>query len=115
MDFAGFSWPRRLSGVDRTLRPRKRAFRKECPVLGEEPTSDVSRCQENLPKAFRDLRFLLTRYESGNDLHRAMFDAFRKVFGNRVAEHPIEMTRAVEQSGRFLSSVYEIDYRVMSR
>jgi len=25
------------------------------------------------------------------------------------------MTRAVEQSGRFLSSVYEIDYRVMTR
>jgi hypothetical protein len=25
------------------------------------------------------------------------------------------MTRAVEQSGRFLSSVYEIDYREMTR
>jgi hypothetical protein len=32
-----------------------------------------------------------------------------------VAEHPIEMTRAVEQSGRFLASVYEIDYREMTR
>jgi chromosome partitioning protein len=57
----------------------------------------------------------MTRYEPGNDLHRAMFQAFRKVFGDHVAEHPIEMTRAVEQSGRFLSSVYEIDYRVMTR
>jgi len=68
-----------------------------------------------LPKAFYDIRFLLTRYEPGNDLHRAMFDAFKKVFAGNVAEHPIEMTRAVEQSGRFLSSVYEIDYRDMTR
>ncbi|MGB7268558.1 MAG: AAA family ATPase [Albidovulum sp.] len=69
----------------------------------------------SLPKAFTDIRFLMTRYEPGNDLHRAMFEAFRKVFGSHVAEHPIEMTRAVEQSGRFLASVYEIDYRVMTR
>ena len=44
-----------------------------------------------------------------------MYDAFGKVFGERLAEHPIELTRAVEQSGRFLSSVYEIDYRNMTR
>ncbi len=68
-----------------------------------------------LPKAFHDIRFLLTRYEPGNDLHRAMREAFGKVFGDRLAEHPIEMTRAVEQSNRFLSSVYEIDYRDMTR
>ena len=68
-----------------------------------------------LPKSFADVKFLMTRYEAGNDLHRAMFEAFRKVFGDHVAEHPIEMTRAVEQSGRFLSSVYEIDYRDMTR
>ncbi|MCB5410707.1 AAA family ATPase [Pseudogemmobacter faecipullorum] len=68
-----------------------------------------------LPKAFLDLRFLMTRYEPGNELHRAMFEAFRKVFGDTVAKEPIEMTRAVEQSGRFLSSVYEIDYRSMTR
>ena len=67
------------------------------------------------PKAFLDLRFLLTRFEPGNDLHRAMFEAFGKVFGERVCTHPIELTRAVEQSGRFLSSVYEIDYRNMTR
>ncbi|MEM9763671.1 MAG: AAA family ATPase [Pseudomonadota bacterium] len=69
----------------------------------------------SLPKEFLDVRFLLTRFESGNDLHRAMFEAFRKVFGERVTEHPIEMTRAVEQSGRFLSSIYETDYRDMTR
>ncbi len=69
----------------------------------------------SLPKAFTDIRFLMTRYEPGNDLHRAMFEAFRKVFGDHVSEHPIEMTRAVEQSGRFLSPVYEIDYREMTR
>lgn len=68
-----------------------------------------------LPKAFFDVKFLMTRYEPGNDLHRAMFDAFGKVFGDALAEHPVEMTRAVEQSGRFLSSVYEIDYRDMTR
>jgi chromosome partitioning protein len=68
-----------------------------------------------LPKVFHDVRFLLTRYEPGNDLHRAMRDAFRKVFAGHVAEHPVEMTRAVEQSGRFLSSVYEMDYREMTR
>lgn len=68
-----------------------------------------------LPKAFLDVRFLLTRFESGNDLHRAMQSAFQKVFGDRVTQNPIELTRAVEQSGRFLSSVYEIDYRNMTR
>jgi chromosome partitioning protein len=68
-----------------------------------------------LPKTFLDVRFLMTRYEPGNELHRAMLEAFRKVFGDTVAKEPIEMTRAVEQSGRFLSSVYEIDYRTMTR
>jgi cellulose biosynthesis protein BcsQ len=68
-----------------------------------------------LPKVFLDVRFLLTRYETGNDLHRAMRDAFMKVFGQHMTEHPVEMTRAVEQSGRFLSSIYEIDYRDMTR
>ncbi|MFT6677083.1 MAG: cellulose biosynthesis protein BcsQ [Sulfitobacter sp.] len=68
-----------------------------------------------LPKVFADVRFLLTRFESNNDLHRAMQQAFSKVFGDRLAQHPIEMTRAVEQSGRFLSSIYETDYRDMTR
>ncbi|GLQ35818.1 chromosome partitioning protein ParA [Amylibacter marinus] len=68
-----------------------------------------------LPKVFQDIRFLVTRYEPGNELHRAMVEAFGKVFGDRLTDHPIEMTRAVEQSGRFLSSVYEIDYREMTR
>lgn len=77
---------------------------------GTFPTGKIA-----LPKVFTDIRFLMTRYEPGNELHRAMFEAFRKVFGSHVAEHPIEMTRAVEQSGRFLSSVYEIDYRDMTR
>lgn len=68
-----------------------------------------------LPKAFQDVRFLITRYEPGNDLHRAMRSAFEKVFGERLTENPIEMTRAVEQSGRFLSSIYETDYRELTR
>ncbi|WP_413717493.1 AAA family ATPase [Silicimonas sp. MF1-12-2] len=69
----------------------------------------------SLPKVFHDVRFLLTRFEANNELHRAMKSAFEKVFSDRVCEHPIEMTRAVEQSGRFLSSIYEIDYRDMTR
>lgn len=44
-----------------------------------------------------------------------MLDAFRRVWGEDVTENPIELTRAVEQSGRFLSSVYKIDYREMMR
>ncbi len=77
--------------------------------------SNVPAGTVKLPKVFQDVRFLLTRYEPNNELHRAMYSAFGKVFGDRVTEHPIEMTRAVEQSGRFLSSIYEIDYRDMTR
>ena len=77
--------------------------------------ADFPAGKSRLPKAFLDVRFLLTRYEPGNELHRAMRDAFAKVFGDRMTEHPIEHTRAVEQSGRFLSSIYEIDYRDMTR
>ncbi|WP_312527202.1 AAA family ATPase [Paracoccus sp. (in: a-proteobacteria)] len=87
-----------------------------------EALEDLSHGFENfptgkirLPKAFADIRFLMTRYEPSNELHTAMFAAFKQVFGERVAEHPVELTRAVEQSGRFLSSVYEIDYREMTR
>lgn len=68
-----------------------------------------------LPKVFQDVRFLITRYEAGNELHRAMRSAFGKVFGDRLTENAIEMTRAVEQSGRFLASIYETDYRDMTR
>lgn len=86
-----------------------------------EALEDLGRFRGAVPpgtepdKHFADIRFLLTRFEPNNDLHRAMQQAFHKVFGPQVAEHPIEMTRAVEQSGRFLSSVYEIDYRNMTR
>ena len=68
-----------------------------------------------LPKMFLDVRVLLTRFEPTNDLHLAMQSAFFRVFRDRVTEHPIELTRAVEQSGRFLCSIYEIDYRKMTR
>jgi cellulose biosynthesis protein BcsQ len=69
----------------------------------------------SLPKQFRDIRILMTRFESSNPLHNAMMDAFRNVFGADVCQHPIELTRAVEQSGRFQRSVYEQDYRQMTR
>ncbi|MGJ8611840.1 MAG: AAA family ATPase [Octadecabacter sp.] len=86
-----------------------------------EALEDLGRFKGQLPhgtgvdKAFLDLKFLLTRFEPNNELHRAMQAAFGKVFKSHLAEHPIEMTRAVEQSGRFLSSIYEIDYRQMTR
>lgn len=68
-----------------------------------------------LPKRFHDIRVLMTRYEGNNPLHTAMMEAMRNVFGADVCQHPIEMTRAVEQSGRFQMSVYEQDYRQMTR
>ena len=68
-----------------------------------------------LPKTFRDIRLLMTRFETNNPLHNAMSDAFGNVFGADVCRDPIEMTRAVEQSGRFQMSVYEQDYRQMTR
>ncbi|ABA81582.1 AAA family ATPase [Rhodobacter sphaeroides] len=68
-----------------------------------------------LPKRFVDIRVLMTRFEVANPLHVAMLQAFRNVFGADVCQHPIEMTRAVEQSGRFQMSVYEQDYREMTR
>lgn len=78
-------------------------------------SADFPAGKSRLPKEFPDIRFLLTHYEPGNDLHRAMRDAFGKVFGDRMTEHPIEHTRAVEQSGRFLASIYETDCRDMTR
>ena len=68
-----------------------------------------------LPKKFDDVRLLMTRFEASNPLHIAMMDAFRNVFGDDVCKNAIEMTRAVEQSGRFQQSVYEQDYRQMTR
>lgn len=69
----------------------------------------------SLPKRFLDMRFLMTRVDPSNDLHVAMRGAFESVFGDRLCEHPVELTRAVEQSSRFLCSIYEIDYREMTR
>lgn len=68
-----------------------------------------------LPKEFMDVRVLMTRFEATNPLHQAMSEAFQNVFGADVCRNPIEMTRAVEQSGRFQNSVYEQDYRQMTR
>ncbi|ARU03101.1 AAA family ATPase [Yoonia vestfoldensis] len=86
-----------------------------------EALEDLGRFRGRLPsgtnpeKVFAAIRFLLTRFEPNNDLHRAMQKAFEQVFKSHVTANPIEMTRAVEQSGRFLSSIYEMDYRQMTR
>lgn len=66
-------------------------------------------------KTFAALRILMTRFESGNALHQSMYDAYLKLFGEEVCRSPIELSRAVEQSGRFQMSVYEQDYRQMTR
>ena len=66
-------------------------------------------------KVFGRVRFLLTRYEGSRDLHRKMREFYGQVFGDALALHPIEMTAAVEQSGRQLKSIYEIDPRDMHR
>lgn len=66
-------------------------------------------------KNFAAIRLLMTRYEAGNDLHRSMAEAYRDLFGAVFCEHPIELSRAVEQAGRFQASVYEQDYREMTR
>lgn len=68
-----------------------------------------------LPKQFWDIKLLMTRFEASNPLHQAMVGAFRNVFGADLCQHQIEMTRAVEQSGRFQMSIYEQDYRQMTR
>ena len=68
-----------------------------------------------LSKRFLDIRILMTRFEASNPLHTAMMRAFRNVFGADVCQSPIKMTRAAEQSGRFQMSVYEQDYREMTR
>jgi len=66
-------------------------------------------------KSFDALRVLLTRYEPSNELHQSMFAAYRDLFGASVCANPIELSRAVEQAGRFQMSVYEQDYREMTR
>jgi cellulose biosynthesis protein BcsQ len=66
-------------------------------------------------KQFDAVRLLLTRFESTNELHRSMRDAYQDLFGATVCADPIELSRAVEQSGRFQMSVYEQDYREMTR
>lgn len=85
----------------------------------EDITSGFERIAQDagitLPKKFDDIRVLMTRFEASNSLHVAMMDAFKNVFGADVCQNPIEMTRAVEQSGRFQMSVYEQDYRQMTR
>lgn len=66
-------------------------------------------------KSFDALRVLLTRFEPSNELHQSMFAAYRDLFGGSVCANPIELSRAVEQAGRFQMSVYEQDYREMTR
>lgn len=68
-----------------------------------------------LPKKFAAVRFLLTKYEQHNQLHRAMLDGCPNVFDERLSPNSVKVNATVEQSGRFLKSVYEMDYRDMTR
>lgn len=86
-------------------------------ALGEiaESYAHDKKVGPQLPKNFEAVKVVLTRFEPANELHVAMQEALGKVFGDWMAEHPIELTRAVEQTGRFLRSIYEMDYRLMTR
>lgn len=86
-------------------------------ALGEiaESYGDDAQVGRRLPKDFEAVRVVLTRFEPANELHVAMKEALGRVFGEWMTSHPIEHTRAVEQTGRFLRSVYEMDYRQMTR
>jgi cellulose biosynthesis protein BcsQ len=77
---------------------------------GKLVDSGVSRAKD-----FAAIKVVLTRFEPSNDLHIAMRDALSDCFDDWMTKHPIELTRAVEQTGRFLQSVYEMDYRKMTR
>lgn len=66
-------------------------------------------------KAFDAVRILVTRFEPTNELHQSMMEAYRDLFGAAVCVNPIELSRAIEQAGRFQMSVYEQDYREMTR
>ena len=57
----------------------------------------------------------MTRFEASNDLHQQMKIAFDQVFQRQLCDNHIDMTRAVEQSGRFQNSVYEQDPRAMTK
>lgn len=86
-------------------------------ALGEiaESYGDNPRVGAQLPKTFEAIRVVMTRYEHSNALHRGMRSALTRVFGDWVTQNPIEHTRAVDQGGRFQRSVYEMDYRTMTR
>ncbi len=77
--------------------------------------STVKSTNVQLPKKFIDIRILMTRFESSNDLHQQMKVAFDQVFESQLCDHHVDMTRAVEQSGRFSNSVYEQDPRDMTK
>lgn len=68
-----------------------------------------------LPKRFSSIHVVLTRYIPSNELHVAMRDGLLLAFQGWLTEHPVEHSIAVEQTGRFLRSIYEMDYRQMQR
>lgn len=77
--------------------------------------SKMPEVSAKLPKDFLAIKVVLTRYEPSNELHVAMLRALNRCFGDWMTKHPIEHTRAVDQTGRFLQSIYEMDYRKMTR
>jgi cellulose biosynthesis protein BcsQ len=66
-------------------------------------------------KSFDAIRILMTRYDAANPLHQSMAEFYGGLFGAEFCRQPIELSRAVEQAGRFQKSVYEQDYREMTR
>jgi cellulose biosynthesis protein BcsQ len=68
-----------------------------------------------LPKRFNSIHVVLTRFVPSNELHVAMREGLMLAFGDWLTSHPVEHSIAVEQTGRFLRSIYEMDYRQMQR
>lgn len=77
--------------------------------------AESSEIKHKLPKRFLGAKFILTRYDGNNHVHREMLKGVKMAFQEAVASQQIELTRAVEVSGRMLRSIYEIDYRDMTR
>lgn len=68
-----------------------------------------------LPKEFAEVKFLLTRFEDENEAHQTMQGAFAKIFGDRLTPNPVADTRLVQRSGPIQPSIYEMDYRDLTR
>ena len=69
----------------------------------------------SLPKEFAEVKFMLTRFDPADEAHQKMRGAYAEIFGDRLTPHPVEDTRLVQKSGPIQPSIYEMDYRDLTR